>query len=110
VIADGEAHSLAEAGEVHCFHDVVAVAFDGTGGDVDRGRDFFADFSGGEELNDFEFAGGVRTAGKGMIGAGFALALLVDEAFDHGHGEAPGEERLVLPNVTHSRDEFGVGV
>ena len=41
------------------FHEVVAVALDGAGADAYCGRDFFADFSGGEELDDFEFAVGV---------------------------------------------------
>jgi hypothetical protein len=34
VIADGEAHQLAEAGEIHFFHYVIAVAFYGAGGDA----------------------------------------------------------------------------
>jgi hypothetical protein len=53
VIADGEAHQLAEAGEIHFFHDVIAVAFDGARGDAESGRDFLADLPGGEQLEDF---------------------------------------------------------
>jgi hypothetical protein len=61
---------------------VIAVTFYGAGRDANRGRDFFADLSGGEQLDDFEFARGEGTAGEEMIGAGFALALFVDETFD----------------------------
>jgi HSP20 family molecular chaperone IbpA len=39
---------------------VIAVAFYGGSGDAYRGRDFFADFSGCQELNDLEFARGER--------------------------------------------------
>ena len=48
--------------------------------------------------------------GEGMIGAGFAFTLLVDETFHHRHGQAPGEERFVLLHVAHGGDQFGVGV
>ena len=89
---------------------MIAVAFDGASGDADGGRDFLADFSGGEELDDFQFARGERAAGDGMLGAIAIVALIVDESFHHGHGETPGEEWLVLLDVADGGDQFGIGV
>ena len=58
--------------EKFIFYDVVAVTCDGSGGDAYCCGNLFAEFSGGQQLHDFEFARGERTAGEGMIGAGFA--------------------------------------
>ena len=38
------------------------------------------------------------------------VALIVDETFDHGHRETSGKERLVLLDVAHGGDQFGVGI
>ena len=86
------------------------MAFDGASGNADGSRDLLADFSGGEELHDFQFAGGERAASDGMFGAIIIVALIVDESFHHGHREAAGKERLVLLDVADGSDQFGVGI
>ena len=89
---------------------MIAVTFDGASGDADGGRDLLADFSGGQELDDFQFAGGERAAGIGCSVLIAIVALIVDESFHHGHGETPSEEWLVLLDVADSGDQFGIGI
>lgn len=86
------------------------MALDGAGGNADGGRHLFADFAGGQELHDFQFAGGERTAGYGVFGAVGVVALIVDEGFHHGHCEASGKEWLVLLDVADGGDQFGIGI
>jgi hypothetical protein len=86
------------------------MALDSARGNADGGRHLFADLASGEELHDFQFAGGERTAGDGVFGAVGVLALIVDKGFHHGHREAAGKERLVLLDVANGGDQFGIRI
>jgi hypothetical protein len=109
-ITYGETHQVAEAGEIHFLHNVIAVTFDGTGGNPDRRCHLLTDFTCSQELNDFQFAGGEGTAGNRMFRPGRVVALVVNETFDHGHRQTSSKEWLVLLDVAHSGEQFDVGI
>jgi hypothetical protein len=110
MIADGEAHQVAETVEFHFVHDVVAVAFHGAHREADSGSDLLVAHAAGQHLQDFDFAGGEWRAGNGMLGGGIARIRPLHEIVDHGNSELAGEERLVLLHMAHGAEQFHVRV
>ena len=110
-MADGEAHHVAEVGELHFVHDVVAVAFDGARGDTHGESDFLVAFTGGEQAQHFDLALGERNVVGGSFGlGGYGGARIFDEAVDHFVGEAAGEEGAIVADVADGGDQIGVCV
>lgn len=107
VIPYGKAHQLAEAGEVHLAHDVIAVAFDGASGDARLVGDFLIAAAIRKQLDHFDFSGGQGRSGNETL---FRRTGAMEKILAHGNSELAGEIGLVMSDMVHGNEQVGIRV
>lgn len=86
------------------------MAFDSADGKANRRSDLLVAHAAGQHLQHFDFAGGKRCSGEGMLVGRLAFAGVLDERVDERERQLASEVGPVLLHLTHGTEEFGVSV